>query len=349
MAQRTSEEILAQREAWMARKAARESGQDVPIQPPLSPGEVAPEPVAAEAANPEPAVAPPPAEPVASQAVSEPAPEPVAAAPVKTIGPTSPAEKRSPEEILAQREAWMARKAAKAAGQTAPPAAAPAAAAPAVAVATAAPPAKPAVAIAKPAPARKPAVKAAEPEVDPNLTRREFLNYAWLASIALFSVEAVGLSLWFAFPNFKAGQFGGAFDLGEANGVLPEVNSGPVAYSAGKFWLVNVDTEFNGEPRKGIMAIYKVCTHLGCLYEWVPMSDRFQCPCHGSKFALTGDYLGGPARRSLDRFVVEAISPDGSVKKTDLETGGPLEINGDEMLIVDTGQKILGSSDIVIA
>jgi cytochrome b6-f complex iron-sulfur subunit len=120
------------------------------------------------------------------------------------------------------------------------------------------------------------------------------------------------------------------------------VNSEPVAFTEGKFWLVNLDMEGpNGEPRKGVMAIYKVCTHLGCLYEWVPMTDRFECPCHGSKFAKTGDYLDGPARRSLDRFVIQAVAADGAIKQTDAE-GNPLVIDGDEQLIVDTGQRILG-------
>ena len=49
MATRTPEEILAQREAWLARKAARDSGQDVPIQPPSRPGEVAEAPAASAA------------------------------------------------------------------------------------------------------------------------------------------------------------------------------------------------------------------------------------------------------------------------------------------------------------
>ena len=40
MATRTPEEVLEQREAWLARKAAREAGEDVPLHPPLKPGEV---------------------------------------------------------------------------------------------------------------------------------------------------------------------------------------------------------------------------------------------------------------------------------------------------------------------
>jgi cytochrome b6-f complex iron-sulfur subunit len=201
---------------------------------------------------------------------------------------------------------------------------------------------------AKPAPA-KPAV-APEPEVvDPRISRRELLNYAWLASIGLLAVETVGLSLWFAFPNFKEGQFGGAFPIGTAASVLPEVNSAPVPFTDGKFWLINLDTEGpNGEPRQGIVALFKVCTHLGCLYEWVPVTFRFECPCHGSKFALTGDYIEGPARRNLDRFVIRAVAPDGTTRETDAD-GNPLVVNEDDTLIVDTGLRIMGSSDITPA
>ncbi|HXV41989.1 MAG TPA: Rieske 2Fe-2S domain-containing protein [Anaerolineae bacterium] len=343
MAKRSPEEIQAQREAWLARKTARAAGQDVPIQSPAASAEAVAEAPAEPEVTPEPVV-------------ETPAPEAaVAQPPTPSMPPQAPASKRTPEEIRAQREAFLAAKAAKAAGVAAPP---PAPAPKPVEAAPAPAPAAKPVEVAKPvpkprtaeeaAPKPAPAQKAPAEKIDPNITRREFLNYAWLASIALFTVETVALSLWFAFPNFKEGQFGGAFPIGDAATALPEVNSDPKAYVDGKFWLINIDTEVNGEPRQGILAIYKVCTHLGCLYEWVPITTRFECPCHGSKFQLSGDYISGPARRSLDSFVIQAVSPDGSIKETD-PTGGPLEINGDETLIVDTGRRILGDPVLVPA
>jgi cytochrome b6-f complex iron-sulfur subunit len=323
MAKRTPEEIKAQREAWLARRTAREAGQEIPEEKPKP---------AAESSEPE--GTQPPTASEESAAESSPADE--------LLKPESPQRKRTPEEIKAQREAFLAAKAAKAAGQ----------AAPARAKDAATPVSKPVVKTAPKAAAqpKRPAPKAGPVETgaDPSLTRREFLNYAWLASIALFSAQTVGLSLWFAFPNFQAGEFGGEFRIGTASEILPQVNSGPVPYTDGKFWLVNVDTEVDGENRQGVLAIYKVCTHLGCLYEWVPMTSRFECPCHGSKFQLTGDYIAGPARRSLDRFVIQAVAPDGTVRETNAE-GEPLEVNPEDQLIIDTGQRILGSSDIVPA
>lgn len=328
MAKRTPEEIKAQREAWLARRAAREAGQEIPEEKPES--------------------ATPASEPEDSQpatASEESGAESSSAGDL--LKPEPPKRKRTPEEIKAQREAFLAAKAAKAAGQAAPAKAKEAAApAPKPVAKTAAKPA----AAKQTAQPKRPAPRAGPVETgaDPSLTRREFLNYAWLASIALFSAQTVGLSLWFAFPNFQAGEFGGEFRIGTASEVLPQVNSGPVPYTDGKFWLVNVDTEVDGENRQGVLAIYKVCTHLGCLYEWVPMTSRFECPCHGSKFQLTGDYIAGPARRSLDRFVIQAVAPDGTVRETNAE-GEPLAVDPEDELIIDTGQRILGSSDIVPA
>ncbi len=309
MAKRTPEEIRAQREAFLAARAARAAGL----------------------------VAPPP--PMSVEEPVEPAEKST-----EVDKPQPAAQKRTPEEIRAQREAFLAAKAARAAGKAdgtpapAPPMPMEKPAEPAQ------PPAARPVEGDKPKPTPKPApVEAAPPQAaETYMTRREFLNYAWLASIALFSVETVGLSLWFAFPNFRAGQFGGQFSMGAAVEVLPEVNSAPKAYSEGKFWLVNLDTtNRHGEPRTGILALYKVCTHLGCLYDWAAITSRFECPCHGSKFELTGDYISGPARRSLDRFVIQAVASDGSIKETDAE-GKPLVIDGNETLIVDTGKRILG-------
>jgi quinol---cytochrome c reductase iron-sulfur subunit, bacillus type len=43
-----------------------------------------------------------------------------------------------------------------------------------------------------------------------------------------------------------------------------------------------------------------ICPHLGCDYNWNPKTGHFECPCHGSVFALDGKVLAGPAPRHLD-------------------------------------------------
>jgi cytochrome b6-f complex iron-sulfur subunit len=60
------------------------------------------------------------------------------------------------------------------------------------------------------------------------------------------------------------------------------------------------------DPKDGSfwIALYQKCVHLGCT---VPFRDNcvsFKCPCHGSHYNVTGEFLDGPAPRSLDRFAL---------------------------------------------
>jgi len=144
------------------------------------------------------------------------------------------------------------------------------------------------------------------------LTRREFLTYAWGAALGLLTVETALVSYFFMYPRFRAGEFGGKFILAPTD--VPATDAPPVPEVAGKFWLVNTD--------EGAKALYMVCTHLGCLYKWQASNNRFECPCHGSKFNKAGFYIEGPAPRSLDTF--ELAEEDGQV-------------------VVDTGAKTTGA------
>ncbi len=146
------------------------------------------------------------------------------------------------------------------------------------------------------------------------MNRREFLTYAWGASLGMLALGTGVVSFFFMYPRFKAGEFGGKFFMGPASAV-PPTDAAPIGMSDGKFWWVNVEGE-------GPKALYMVCTHLGCLYKWVGENNRFECPCHGSKFTREGLYIEGPAPRSLDTFVVA--------------------LEGDEYT-VDTGAKINGA------
>jgi len=195
--------------------------------------------------------------------------------------------------------------------------------------------AKPAAAAAKPEP--KAAVKEAEAVVQPprGVTRREFLNYVWGASMALFLVQFGGITFFFAMPRFRAGEFGGQITV--AAGEVPQPNSPPVANNIGKFWLVHTDA--------GINAIYRVCTHLGCLYSWSDAAGIFACPCHGSQFKLDGTYIAGPAPRDLDRFTFQVLDANGTVLAASTD-GQPVPLpSGADRIVVNTGQKILGKSN----
>jgi cytochrome b6-f complex iron-sulfur subunit len=168
------------------------------------------------------------------------------------------------------------------------------------------------------------------------VNRREFLNIAFLASLGLVSLEAAGLTVLFAFPTFEEGEFGGVIDVGSISD-LPGPSDPPRNEPKVKLWVSNTD--------QGVMGIFKVCTHLGCLYNWSEQEVRFLCPCHGSQFEKNGTYLAGPAPRSLDKFVVRIVDPDTGEVLAESIDGSPLPLpdRPDARVQVDTGTRIQGA------
>jgi Rieske Fe-S protein len=53
------------------------------------------------------------------------------------------------------------------------------------------------------------------------------------------------------------------------------------------------------------------CTHLGCSIALNAGAKRFECPCHGSMFALNGNVIQGPAVAPLSHLAwTQGDTPD---------------------------------------
>lgn len=159
------------------------------------------------------------------------------------------------------------------------------------------------------------------------LSRRRFLRRSMLAIWGLSATAATAGALYMLYPNL-AGQFGadltigqksdfppaqpGKFSLGqagvfyhqEAKTYLMHIASGTPTLLQGQSLADQLDSESMLKDSDGSLwvALYQRCVHLGCTVPFRNDCQSFKCPCHGSHYNVDGEYLDGPAPRSLDRF-----------------------------------------------
>ena len=169
------------------------------------------------------------------------------------------------------------------------------------------------------------------------VSRRQFLNRAWTASFMTF-LGLFGMStLSFLWPKLTGG-FGTAISAGNYDDLLAEVGPDggfkPKFVAEGRFWLVYYDGngespvyETTGAMQTHLIALYRKCVHLGCSVPHCEKSMLFECPCHGSKYRLHGEYYGGPAPRGLDRFPITRSGGSVVVDTGDVQTGPPRGTN----------------------
>jgi len=174
-------------------------------------------------------------------------------------------------------------------------------------------------------------------QAEAKLNRREFLNLAWLASLGFLTLSISGVTILFSLPRFREGEFGGVVTFGSVSD-LPEADAAPTNLPKVKLWVSN-------NPA-GLLALYKVCVHLGCIYGWNDQEFKFICPCHGSQYQHDGTYISGPAPRSLDRFVITIEDENGQVLAQTPEDGGPVPVpdNPSAIVRINTGVKIQGET-----
>jgi cytochrome b6-f complex iron-sulfur subunit len=156
-----------------------------------------------------------------------------------------------------------------------------------------------------------------------------------LAVWGLSATASVAGALYMLYPNL-AGQFGSSLTIG-TKADFPAARpsdfrigqAGVFYHQEAKTYVAHLakDTQFSlqgatlGDQLAAEtilkdsdgsywIALYQRCVHLGCT---VPFRDdcvSFKCPCHGSHYNVDGEYLDGPAPRSLDRFALSFQGED---------------------------------------
>jgi len=169
------------------------------------------------------------------------------------------------------------------------------------------------------------------------LSRRQVLRRAVGGVLGLLGLEVAGGTLAMLYPNLT-GQFGADIAVGKKSdfpAALPKqftLDSAGVFYAQqARAYIIHlakgtpfllkgsalsdqIDSEWWVQDADGSywIALYQKCVHLGCKVPYRDDCDSFKCPCHGSHYNVDGEYLDGPAPRSLDRFKL-VIGSDGTI------------------------------------
>jgi cytochrome b6-f complex iron-sulfur subunit len=141
------------------------------------------------------------------------------------------------------------------------------------------------------------AAKTSERKVG-QISRRQFIGWAWAAAGALLFVQAGAALYQFLKPIIQSGGFGS------------QVNAGNVKeFKVGTISTVRAMHGFVSRlDQKGAVVMAWKCTHLGCTVPWVDAENRFHCPCHGSIFDSQGLVTAGPAPRPLDLYPATVVN-----------------------------------------
>ncbi|MEA2652014.1 MAG: cytochrome b6-f complex iron-sulfur subunit [Chloroflexota bacterium] len=169
------------------------------------------------------------------------------------------------------------------------------------------------------------------------ITRRTFMRRMLGVGVGILSLEFLGGTLAFLWPNLSEG-LGALITVGTAeqiNTAQPDWKNGlPYIYGPANLFIVNVPAakarvEGNGEVAspvedpgtdldpalpvadRSVMAFWRKCPHLGCqIPQLCDQSQWFECLCHGSKYTVLGEKRDGPAPRGMSRF--DMVFQDGA-------------------------------------
>jgi cytochrome b6-f complex iron-sulfur subunit len=148
------------------------------------------------------------------------------------------------------------------------------------------------------------------------VSRRQFFNRATIslmaAGIGTFSAASMVAFLW---PT-ATGGFGGKVPVGRYDDIISGIRIGQGFFYApeARAWITAYpqdalpkaeglyDEALLDGMRRGLIAQYQKCPHLGCRVPQCVSSQWFECGCHGSQYNQVGEKKGGPAPRGMDHF-----------------------------------------------
>ena len=128
-------------------------------------------------------------------------------------------------------------------------------------------------------------------------SRRSFLNVLWAILGIAAAAEFIAVITGFLGRGRSQKNSLVEGNIIQAGNIESIPNNSVTANIQGRFYLCRMDDG-------GLIALSSKCTHLGCTVPWDDKEKRFECPCHGSSFDITGKVITSPAPRPLDLYPV---------------------------------------------
>jgi cytochrome b6-f complex iron-sulfur subunit len=124
------------------------------------------------------------------------------------------------------------------------------------------------------------------------LERRKFLGFAGSSALAAAAAGTAITTVRYIAPNVLYEEES-RFKVGA-----------PEAIPVGTVLVLPRQKIYLVRGEEGFYALSSICTHLGCMTRYESDLKSFFCPCHGSRFAASGEVQGGPAPLPLPRLEV---------------------------------------------
>lgn len=143
------------------------------------------------------------------------------------------------------------------------------------------------------------------------MKRRDFVNWVGVGLIASFLPVAIAACTKDEEgesqekPSTKNDRGTPRSDGFESVGTLAQLDSSGGQLLDKEFVAGPVLVIRNPDDTKNLTAVNPTCPHQNCSVGWQTDNKIFLCPCHGSKFAVDGKVLEGPAKKPLSTYQVK--------------------------------------------
>lgn len=159
------------------------------------------------------------------------------------------------------------------------------------------------------------------------MNRREFIEKSCMSGLAVVVGSSVLGSL--GIPTVKASSRAGAL-AGVREIPIMLIDTPELEQVGGAYRLEIVDLDKDilvvRTDAEKYVAVDIKCTHKGCQVSYkqdMAKPPAFECPCHGSKFDMSGKPLNGPATKPLGTYETKVVEGELLVSIPDEEVGVP--------------------------